>query len=80
VEVQVHRQEGDLPGYITIPETVVEFNAVINLDSVGEANMRRMEVSMAVPYPAFLRPSAEKEGILEDKLVTVGLDARKFLR
>jgi len=56
VEIQVHSQESDLAGNIDISESIIEFDTVEDTQPIDEADMRRVQISMAVPYPALFNP------------------------
>ncbi|MBT9163285.1 MAG: hypothetical protein DDT24_00190 [Chloroflexi bacterium] len=50
MHIQVHGQKGNLIGYVTIPEAVVEFDAIEDIDFVAKTDMRRVQIPVAVPY------------------------------
>src|SRR4030042_2009067 len=52
VEIQVHSQESDFAGYIDVSESVVEFDAIIDAETVDEADMSGVQVCVTVSYPA----------------------------
>jgi hypothetical protein len=59
VEIQVHGQECDLAGNIDISEPIIEFDTVKDTQPIYEADMRCVQVSMAVPYSALFNPFGE---------------------
>jgi len=75
VAVQVHSQEGDLRGNITIPESVVKFNAVVNANIIGEADMGSVKVTMAVSCFTFPYSFMEQACVALHKIIGVTFDA-----
>src|SRR4030042_545449 len=59
VKIQVHSQESDFAGYVDVSESVVEFDAIIDAETVNEANVGSVQVSVAVSYPAFFHSLGE---------------------
>ena len=61
MKVQVHGQKIDIRGHITIAEAVIKFNAIKDMDVIGQADVLHVQIAVAVPDAAF--PDAlEKQG------------------
>ena len=61
VKIQVHGQKIDVRGHITISEAVIKFNAIEDMDVVGQADILHVQIAVAVPDAAF--PDAlQKQG------------------
>jgi hypothetical protein len=52
VEVQVHGQKIDIRRHIAISEPVIKFDAIENMDVVGQADIPHVQIAVAVPDAA----------------------------
>ncbi len=60
VVVQVHRQESDLGSNVAVPEAVVKLDTIKDADTVFEADVGGVEVTVTVFYPSFFNPFCKK--------------------
>ena len=66
--IQIHCQESYLGCYIAVPEPVVELDAVINANPIGEADVCRVKVAVAISYPAASHSGIKEGRIFSGKL------------
>ena len=60
---QIHKQESNISYSISIPKSVVKFNAIKYWKVFCKANMLHMKIPMAVPYLFTLYPVHEKRPV-----------------
>jgi hypothetical protein len=57
--IEVHREKRDLAGDVAVPESVVELDAVEDLDRLGTAHVLRLQISVAIADAAGRDPRRE---------------------
>ena len=69
--LQVHREEGDLPGRIPETEALIELDAVEDLDRLDATDVLRLQVAVAVTDPAFGDPRLQPGGLARQEVIHV---------
>src|SRR6266545_2863222 len=69
MQVEVHEEKGDVGRGIGIAKAAVELDAVEDADVIGEADVSRMDVAVAVPDEAAGNPLSEKLTLVGQKVV-----------
>ena len=52
MEVQVHGQKIDIRRHIAISEPVVKFNAIENMDVIGQTDILHVQIAVTIPDAA----------------------------
>ena len=77
--LQVHREEGDLPGRVPESEALIELDAVEDLDRLDATDVLRLQIAMAVTDPALGDPRPEARGLARQEVIHVGPQQQPLL-
>src|SRR4030095_12514831 len=71
-EIQVHREESNVAGYIHVPKAIVKFDAVVDVERARrKVNVLEVQVAMAIANPVLPDPRREQTRVATIKPVSV---------
>ena len=63
MKIKIHGQKGYVRSHVRITESFIKLNTIEDKDLPGQADVCRIEVAMAIPYPIGLYPAIKSSAI-----------------
>ena len=70
--VEVHHEKSQVRGQVGDAEAAVEFDAVVDTERIGQADVLGMEIAVSLPDEAFLLPTPHEPGVPLQKTLDIG--------